>query len=110
MRWWSEALETLKKEVATRKSRILRFADWGGKVRKPKVVDEYLENKDKYKSEAVKNQIASWKELCEKQDRIDMWERVYRVIGRTKKREEDLPLEMDGKMLDAKGDLLPRGQ
>ncbi|XP_026321464.1 uncharacterized protein LOC113231118, partial [Hyposmocoma kahamanoa] len=96
--WWSEELETLKKEVATRKSRIRCAAP----VRKPKVVEEYLKHKEKYESEAAKAQIRSWKEFCEKQDREGLWEGIYRVIGRTSKREEDVPLEKEGEVLDAR--------
>lgn len=53
MPWWSEELARLKREVATRKSRIRCAAQ----VRRAQVVEEYLQHKEKYESESVKAQI-----------------------------------------------------
>ncbi|XP_073967045.1 uncharacterized protein [Choristoneura fumiferana] len=89
--WWSEKLAEMKQEVARRKRRIRCAAP----ARRSKVVSEYLEKKAEYEAEATKAQIDSWKDFCGKQDREGMWEGIYRVIGRTSRREEDLPL---GKM------------
>ncbi|XP_026331273.1 uncharacterized protein LOC113238652 [Hyposmocoma kahamanoa] len=97
--WWSDHLEQLKREVVTRKNRIKRAAP----IRRARVVDEYLQKKEEYEKEAVRAQIKGWKEFCERQDGESVWDGVYRVIGRTKKREEDLPLERNGQILDAKG-------
>ncbi|CAK1592792.1 unnamed protein product [Parnassius mnemosyne] len=97
--WWSEKLAEMKKEVTTKKRRIKCAA----LVRRQKVVEEYLEQKERYESEAVKAQIESWKAFCYKQDREGVWEGIYRVIGRTTRREEDVPLEINKVVLDAKG-------
>lgn len=97
--WWSEELAALKNDVATKKRRIR----WAAKVRRKKVVAEYLQSKEKYELEAKKAQIGSWKAFCEKQDREGVWEGIYRVIGRTTKRHEDLPLVINGKVLSPKG-------
>ena len=97
--WWSEKLTRLKKEVATKKRRIRCAAP----VRRSKVVGEYLKQKEEYEMEAAKAQTESWKEFCHKQDREGVWEGIYRVIGRTTRREEDLPMVKDGEELDAKG-------
>lgn len=43
----------------------------------------------------------SWKEFCGKQDREGVWEGIYRVIGRTKKRKEDLLMVKDRRVLSA---------
>ncbi|XP_049868206.1 uncharacterized protein LOC126371572 [Pectinophora gossypiella] len=95
--WWSDELASLKKEVATRKRRIRCAAS----IRRPKVVEEYLKHKEKYELEVVKAQVGSWKDFCGKQTREGMWEGIYRVIGRTSKREEDVPMVRDGVVLDA---------
>ncbi|XP_063897400.1 uncharacterized protein LOC126055310 [Helicoverpa armigera] len=82
----------MKNEVNTRRRRIRCAA----KIRRQKVVDEYLQAKEKYEHEAMKAQVQSWKGFCEKQDREGVWEGIYRVIGRTAKRCEDVPLVKDG--------------
>lgn len=94
--WWSKDLVRLKKEVATKKRRV----NCAALIRRPKVVADYLQHKESYENEAARVQINSWKEFCGGQDRETMWEGIYRVIGRTKNREEDLPLKKEGKMLD----------
>ncbi|KAJ2948228.1 hypothetical protein O0L34_g10038 [Tuta absoluta] len=95
--WWSKELDELKAEVATMKRRIPRAAP----IRKNKVVAEYLEKKEKYEKAANEAQINSWKEFCEKQDRESVWEGIYRIMNRTSKRAEDLPMEVNGKTLNA---------
>ena len=97
--WWSEELETQKRKVATKKNRIKCAAP----VRRAKVIAEYVAEKEDYEANVTNAQIRSWKDFCGKQDREGVWEGIYRVIGRTKKREEDLPLIQDGKTLDARG-------
>lgn len=97
--WWSKELAKLKSEVATRRRRIRCAAP----VRRPKVIAEYLKHKEKYQQEIAKAQIESWREFCTKQDKEGVWDGIYRVIGRTTRREEDLPLMKDGKSLDAEG-------
>lgn len=97
--WWSAELDEKKKRVTTLRRRIRNAAP----VRRAKVVDEYLKQKSEYELEEQKAQVRSWKEFCEKQDGEGVWDGIYRVIGRTKKREEDIMLEQEGKVLDAKG-------
>ncbi|CAK1602629.1 unnamed protein product [Parnassius mnemosyne] len=97
--WWSDKLNKMKKEVTTMKRRIKCAA----LVRRQKVVEEYLEQKERYESEAIKAQIESWKYFCCKQDKEGVWEGIYRVIGRTTRRDEDQPLEINKVVLDAKG-------
>ncbi|CAH2218226.1 jg13488 [Pararge aegeria aegeria] len=96
--WWSEELATLKQEVVTKKRRIRCAAS----VRRTKVVEEYLKIKEKYELLAKHAQIASWKSFCGKQDREGLWDGIYRVLSRTTKRQEDLPLIKDGKTHDPK--------
>lgn len=97
--WWSEKLAKMKKEVTTKKRRIRCAAP----VRRSKVIGDYLKQKEEYELEVAKAQTESWKEFCHKQDREGVWEGIYRVIGRTTCREEDLPMARDGEVLDAKG-------
>lgn len=66
--WWSEELASLKKGDATRKSRIRCAVP----VRKAKVVEEYLKQKEKYELEATKVQVESWRVFYGKQDRGTM--------------------------------------
>lgn len=96
--WWSDELAAMKAEVATRKRRIRCAAP----IRKAVVVRSYLEKKEEYELAAAKAQVGSWKEFCEKQDAEGVWEGIYRVISRTRKREEDTPMVNQGKVLDAK--------
>lgn len=96
--WWSEELAKQKKEVTTKKRRVRCAAP----IRREKVVKEYLQAKETYEENAKKAQIDSWKGFCEKQDKEGMWEGIYRVIGRATKRQEDLPLIKDGRVLDQK--------
>lgn len=94
--WWSDELAEMKKEVTTRKRRIRCAAP----VRRAKVVEEYLQLKNEYEYKAKKAQIDSWKEFCAKQDKEGLWGGIYRVLYKTTKRQEDLPLIKDGKVLD----------
>lgn len=96
--WWSETLTKLKKEVSTKKRRIRCAAP----ARKPRVIEEYLKQKEEYELEAARAQVESWKEFCCKQDKEGVWEGIYRVISRTTRREEDLPLKHNGAIMDAK--------
>ena len=97
--WWSEELAKMKQEVTTKKRRIRNAAP----IRRQGVVNAYIEARDEYESRAKEAQIRSWKEFCQKQDKENLWEGIYRVMGRTAKREEDMPLVVDGITLDAKG-------
>lgn len=96
--WWSDELATMKKEVATKKRRIRCAAP----IRKAMVVKEYLVEKERYETEAMRAQTRSWKEFCTRQDKEGVWEGIYRVLGRTSNRQEDLLLQREGKVLDAK--------
>ena len=96
--WWSEELATLKREVATRKRRIRCAAP----SRKAGVIDRYLQKKEEYFAKTRDAQTQSWKEFCGKQDKEGLWEGIYRVIGRTCKRHEDVPLKHDGRFLSLK--------
>ena len=89
MPWWSEELATLEREVATRKRRIRSAAP----SRKAGVIDRYLQKKEEY---FAKTRDAG------KQDKEGLWEGIYRVIGRTCKRHEDVPLKHDGRFLSLK--------
>lgn len=86
--WWTEQLYKMKKEALTKKRRIWCAAQ----DRRQKVVEEYLQAKQKYEHEIEKAKIESWKKFCNKQEREGIWEGIYRVIGRTTAREEDIPL------------------
>jgi ribonuclease HI len=97
--WWSEDLAEIKKQVATKKRRIRCAAP----ERRAYVVNLYLEEKLKYETAVKEAQINSWKEFCGRQDKENVWDGIYRVMGRTSKRVEDLPLEKEGRVLDARG-------
>ncbi|KAJ2943479.1 hypothetical protein O0L34_g16587 [Tuta absoluta] len=86
--WVTEELYNLKKEVATKKRRIRCAAA----RRKYAVVKEYLDAKTAYEEKAEEAQVSSWKEFCTKQDRESLWDGIYRVIGQTSKRHEDMPM------------------
>lgn len=90
--WWSQELADMKKQVATKKRRIKNAAP----VRRNMVVGLYLKQKEEYLLAVKKAQEESWKDFCSKQDKEGVWEGIYRVIGRTTKREEDVPLIQNG--------------
>ncbi|CAB3250211.1 unnamed protein product [Arctia plantaginis] len=90
--WWSNELAALKREVTTRKRRIRCDAP----IHREHVVAEYLQFKEDYERKARCAQIQSWKDFCTRQDRQGVWEGINRVIGRTKKREEDVALIKNG--------------
>ncbi|KAL0861194.1 hypothetical protein ABMA27_009674 [Loxostege sticticalis] len=94
--WWNERLQEMKKEVVRKKRRIKNAAP----VRREWVVEQYTTAKDEYLLEIKRAQTASWKEFCGRQDRESMWDSIYRVIGRTTDRHEDLPLIQHGKVLE----------
>ena len=94
--WWSEELTVKKKEFTRLKNRIRNAAP----VRRAMVVDEYLKAKEEYEMLAKSAQFASWKEFCRKQDREGVWEGIFRVIGRTARRQEELTLRSDGVFLN----------
>lgn len=96
MPWWSDELEKMKHDVATRKRRVRCAAP----IRRARVVSEYLQSKEKYECEAKKAQVESWKQFCGRQDKEGLWEGIYRVIRRTERRQEDLPLVRDGRQMD----------
>lgn len=96
--WWSEQLAALKKKATVRKRRIRCAAP----VRREAVVEEYLKAKKEYLLAVQNAEVESWKAFCERQDKEGMWESIYRVIGRTAKRQEDLLLVSQGKTLDPK--------
>lgn len=85
MLWWSQKLGEVKGKVATLKNRVRCAAP----VRRQKVVEEYLKQKEEYETAATTAQVDSWKEFCGKQDRKHIWEGIYRVIGRTTRGERD---------------------
>lgn len=99
MPWWSKKLEQLKREFTTRKTRI-RYA---APVRRGRVVALYLDKKEEYETQANRAKVESWKDSCSKQDIETIWDGIYRVIGKARTREEDLPLLIGGRVLDAKG-------
>lgn len=89
MPWWSESLALLKREVNTRRRRIRNAAP----ARRRGVIQRYLEHKEKYENEIKIAQTSSWKEFCQKQEKETVWDGIYRVMCKARKREEDLPLE-----------------
>ncbi|CAH2109292.1 unnamed protein product [Euphydryas editha] len=98
MPWWNQELEALKREVTAKRRRIR----WAAPVRREFVVREYLEAREKYKIETRNAQTSSWKSFCEKQDGESVWAGIYRVLGRTARREVDPPLVDGGTQLSAK--------
>ncbi|KAL0811622.1 hypothetical protein ABMA28_009992 [Loxostege sticticalis] len=96
--WWTEELTRLKKTTVTYRRKIRNAAPHN----RERAVREYLAKKEDYEQQAKLEQISSWKAFCTKQDREGLWEGIYRVIGRTASREEDLPLIKNGQPLDNK--------
>ncbi|KAJ2947204.1 hypothetical protein O0L34_g16912 [Tuta absoluta] len=94
--WWTDKLQALKHEMFTKKRRIRCAA----LRRRPHVVNEYTKAKMAYEEEALLAQTQSWKEFCSTQDRESMWDGIYRVIGCTARKTEDLPLVKEGKTLE----------
>ncbi|XP_045450167.1 uncharacterized protein LOC123658921 [Melitaea cinxia] len=99
MPWWNEELAALKREVVTRRRRIRCAAP----IRRDKVIGEYLEAKERYRTEIKNAQMRSWVSFCERQDGESVWGGIYRVLGRTTRRDEDPPLVVNGMGLDARG-------
>ena len=97
--WWSEELATLKREIVTRKRRIRCAAP-----SRKGVIDRYLQKKEEYLAKTRDAQTRSWKEFCGKQDKEELWEGtyIYKVIGRTCNRHEDVSLKNDGRFLSLK--------
>ncbi|CAK1591431.1 unnamed protein product [Parnassius mnemosyne] len=93
--WWTEELSRRKKEV----SRLKRRISYAAPVRRDMVVEQYIQAKQEYQQLVRNAQTTSWKDFCSKQDRESMWDGIYRVIGRTTKRQEDIPLVLNGKTL-----------
>ncbi|KAL0817996.1 hypothetical protein ABMA28_008538 [Loxostege sticticalis] len=94
--WWTEELTRLKKITVTYRRKIRNAAPHN----RDRAVREYLAKKDEYEQQAKTEQVSSWKAFCTKQDREGLWEGIYRVIGRTASREEDLQLIKNGKALN----------
>lgn len=78
---WNEELESLKREMMTKKRRVSCAA----RRRREYVVGEYLEIKGKYEEAARTAQMDSWKHFCSEQDRESLWDGIYRVIRNTSK-------------------------
>ncbi|CAK1579826.1 unnamed protein product [Parnassius mnemosyne] len=93
--WWTDELTQRKKEV----SRLKRRISYAAPIRREWVVEQYLNAKEGYQQEVKRAQTSSWKDFCSKQDRESMWDGIYRVIGRTTKRQEDTPLVLNGKTM-----------
>lgn len=83
--WWSKELDRLQKEVLRRKRRIRNAAP----NRRQFVVDQYLQVKEDYTAKATEAQTTSWKDFCTTQERETMWDKIYRVLRRTARRQED---------------------
>lgn len=90
--WWTDHLENLKKEMITKKRRIRNAAD----SRKNFVINQYIQSKLAYETAAAEAQTSGWKDFCNKQDRESMWDGIYRVINRTRKRHNDEMLTING--------------
>lgn len=97
--WWNKEISSMNKSLMTLKRRISCAAP----IRREHVVKKYLEQKERYQNEVKQAQTQSWKRFCERQNRESMWDGVYRVIRRTTKREEEIPLISDGAALVGKG-------
>ncbi|CAK1584032.1 unnamed protein product [Parnassius mnemosyne] len=93
--WWTEELTQHKKKV----SRLKRRISYAAPIRREWVVEQYLNAKEEYQREVKRAQTSSWKDFCSRQERESMWDGIYRVIGRTKQRQEDLPLALNGKTM-----------
>ncbi|CAK1583199.1 unnamed protein product [Parnassius mnemosyne] len=93
--WWTEELTKRKKEV----SRLKRRISYAAPIRREWVVEQYLNAKNEYHHEVKSAQTSSWKDFCSRQERESMWDSIYRVIGRTTQRQEDVPLALNGRIM-----------
>ncbi|CAF4950838.1 unnamed protein product [Pieris macdunnoughi] len=84
--------------VRTRKRRIRCAAQ----VRRNKVVQEYLKEKEEYEKMIMEAKTESWRNFCTRQEREGMWQGIYRVVNHTTKRVEDIPLIANGKYCDSR--------
>lgn len=97
--WWSDDLNKMQREVLRLKRRIRNAAP----TRIEAVVTTYKEAKANYIQATTEAQTKSWKEFCTTQDKESMWDGIYRVIRRTKRRQDDVLLRgPDGKTLSPK--------
>lgn len=96
--WWNENLDRMKADMNTKKRRIRCAAP----RRRRWVIEVYLKAKTEYELEASKARTLGWKEFCGKQDGESVWDGIYRVIAKTKKRHEDIPMVMNGRTLEPK--------
>ncbi|GBP28798.1 hypothetical protein EVAR_19842_1 [Eumeta japonica] len=85
---WTENLKLLEEEVLRKKRRIKNAAP----IRRQHLIDEYLQVKKEYQRKAEEAQTKSWKEFYTTQERETTWENIYRVIGRTAGKYEDVLL------------------
>ncbi|KAL0852476.1 hypothetical protein ABMA28_000643 [Loxostege sticticalis] len=94
--WWTEELTKKKADVKRLRRRIAHAAT----SRKEVVVQEYLEAKADYALLLKNTKTESWKSFCTKQEKESMWEGIYRVIGRTTSRQEEVPLIKEGRVME----------
>ena len=87
--WWSSELEALKADALRKKRRIKNAAP----SRRNLVIEEYMQAKVIYAEEVTRKSTQGWKDFCTSQDKESMWDKIYRVIRNTSRRQEDLLLK-----------------
>ncbi|CAK1583171.1 unnamed protein product [Parnassius mnemosyne] len=83
--WWNKEITEMKKETIRRRRRIRN----ANPNRRQYVIEQYQEAKAKYKSMIEEAATNSWKTLCTKEEKENLWQRTYRIIKICTKREED---------------------
>ncbi|CAG4991056.1 unnamed protein product [Parnassius apollo] len=95
--WWNAQLETERRKVI-RLRRKIKFANTR---RKPHVIQDFVEAKEKYVNNIMSAITTSWKELCTKQEKETVWQSIYRIIKRCSVTNEDKLLKLGDEILTA---------
>ncbi|CAG5048595.1 unnamed protein product [Parnassius apollo] len=95
--WWNAHLETERRKVI-RLRRKIKFANTR---RKPHVIQDFVEAKEKYVNNIMSAITTSWKELCTKQEKETVWQSIYRIIKRCSVTNEDKLLKLGDEILTA---------
>lgn len=84
-KWWNEELKQTKQQLINLKRKIKQ----ANHLRKPVLIKQLIETKAEYKSMINKAITDSWKNFCSTQEKETMWQKIYRVIRKSTKREGD---------------------
>ncbi|CAK1594228.1 unnamed protein product [Parnassius mnemosyne] len=95
--WWNTQLEAERcKDIRLR--RRIKFAN---ERRKPYVIQDFVEAKEKYINNIMTAITTSWKELCTKQEKETVWQSMYRIIKKCSASNQDKLLKSGDEILNA---------